>query len=241
MTSSVTGSTEVTNPYAVVNGTTSGSSGTGSSIDPNSAQGIQNRFLTLLTAQLKAQDPSNPMDNNQITSQMAQISSVTGMENLNTTMKSVLQSQISSQSLLAATTVGRQALVASDSMQWDGNTTGVPAVAAIALDTAADQMTVTVKNAAGQVMNSYTVDKPQAGMNAFAWDGKDSSGTLQPAGAYSFSAVATAASASGSTQVPATGYANQKILAVGWDSAGAPQLVMSNGKRYSMSDVQQIS
>lgn len=240
MASAVTNDT-TSNPYDVVNGNRPTSSGSGSTVDPNSAQGIQNRFLTLLTAQLRAQDPSNPMDNNQITSQMAQISSVTGMENLNQTMKSVLQSQISSQSLLAATTVGRQALVASDSLPWDGNTNGIPTVGAVSLDAPADQMVVTVQNAAGQVINSYTVNKPQAGLNAFAWDGKDSNGTVMPAGAYSFNAVATTAGATGATQVKSTNYANQKILAVGWDSSGAPQLITANGKRYSMSDVQQIS
>lgn len=237
--------TEASNPYAIVNKKTTDSSGTAiganAEVDPNSAQGIQNRFLTLLTAQLKAQDPMNPMDNSQITSQMAQISQVTGMQNLNQTMQSMLQSQVGSQSLLAATTVGRSALVAGNTMTWDGNTKGVPAVGAVSLDGGADQLTVSVQNPAGLIVDSFTIDKPQAGMNAFSWDGTDGHGNPLPAGTYAFSAKATKAGESGAVDVKSTAYGNQTIVGVAWDSSGAPQLVLADGSRVALSDVKQIS
>jgi len=248
MTTSVSNNTNDPNynPYSVVNGTGSGSSsssssGASASVDPNSAQAIQDRFLKLLTTQLTAQDPTNPMDNSQITSQMAQISSVTGLQNLNQSMQQLLQSQMSSQSLLAANTVGRQAMVASNSLAWDANTKGTSTVGMVSLASAADQMTVTIQNAAGQTVGSLDVSKPQAGMNTFSWDGKDSAGNVLPAGYYSFNAVATKAGANGAEQVAATPYANETIAGVTWDSAGTPQLVLNSGKRVGMSEVQMIS
>jgi flagellar basal-body rod modification protein FlgD len=65
---------------SAMNGTSSSSStSNSSSLDNNSPDAIQNRFLTLLIAQMKNQDPSNPMDNSQLTTQMAQLSTVSGI------------------------------------------------------------------------------------------------------------------------------------------------------------------
>jgi flagellar basal-body rod modification protein FlgD len=94
----------------MLNGNSSGTGSTNANTD-TSAQGIQDRFLKLLVTQLQAQDPMNPMDNSQITSQMAQISQVSGMQTLNTAMQSLVQSQAANQSLMAATMIGKQALV----------------------------------------------------------------------------------------------------------------------------------
>jgi flagellar basal-body rod modification protein FlgD len=229
------------NPYAVLNGKAAadGAPG-GDKADPTSAQGIQDRFLTLLTTQLRAQDPTNPMDNSQITSQMAQISSVTGLQNLNQSMQSMLQAQRSSQSLLASTTVGRQALVAGNTLQWDANTRGVAAIGAVSLDGPAEHLTVSVLNAAGQPVDSFNIDKPQVGMNAFSWDGHDSNGKALPAGQYTFNVDASLPGKEGPVQVPATSYANQTISGVAMDNTGAPQVVLSNGTRMALSDVKQI-
>ena len=56
------------------------------------AEDQQTKFLTLLTTQLKNQDPLNPMDNAQMTSQLAQISTVDGIERLNATLASMMSS-----------------------------------------------------------------------------------------------------------------------------------------------------
>lgn len=242
MTTSVTNSSTVTNPYAILNGTSASSStSSGSTVSPTSAQGIENQFLTLLTTQLQSQDPTNPMDNSAITSQMAQISQVTGMQNLNQTMQSLLSSQLSSQSLMAAGTIGGQALVSGNSLTWGGSgSAGVGA--GVSLASAASQMAVTVKNAAGQTVDTINVSNPTSGMNTFTWDGTDGNGNVEPAGNYTFSATATATGTNGSaTAVTATPYANQTIKAVSWDSSGNPQLVLSGGQTVAMSAVQQIS
>ena len=75
------------------------------------AEDQQTKFLTLLTTQLKNQDPLNPMDNAQMTSQLAQISTVDGIERLNTTLASMMSSTSETQALQMAALVGHGALV----------------------------------------------------------------------------------------------------------------------------------
>lgn len=72
----------------------SNTSGTG-----NNAQDLQNQFLTMLVTQLKNQDPTNPMDNSQLTTQLAQINTLSGIEKLNTTLGSISGQISTSQSL----------------------------------------------------------------------------------------------------------------------------------------------
>jgi len=79
----------------------------GTRASQNATQASQDRFLTLLVTQLKNQDPLNPMDNSQVTSQMAQLSTVSGIEKLNSTVNTLSQSFKSGQNLQAANMIGR--------------------------------------------------------------------------------------------------------------------------------------
>ena len=76
---------------ANINDTTSSSSASSAlnSTGTNSSSDLQSSFLTLLVAQLKNQDPTNPLQNNELTSQLAQISTLSGIEKLNTTLRSI--------------------------------------------------------------------------------------------------------------------------------------------------------
>jgi flagellar basal-body rod modification protein FlgD len=82
----------------------SNTSGTG-----NNAQDLQNQFLTMLVTQLKNQDPTNPMDNSQLTTQLAQINTLSGIEKLNTTLGSISGQISTSQSLQSSTLIGHGA------------------------------------------------------------------------------------------------------------------------------------
>ena len=73
----------------------------GANAKNNTSQDLNNSFLTLLVAQLKNQDPTNPMQNNELTSQLAQINTVQGIEKLNTTLGSISGQINSNQSLQA--------------------------------------------------------------------------------------------------------------------------------------------
>ncbi|CRL46352.1 Basal-body rod modification protein FlgD [Sodalis glossinidius str. 'morsitans'] len=84
---------------------TTSSSGSESSAD------LQNNFLTLLVAQLRNQDPTNPLDNAELTTQLAQISILSSIENLNTMLGSISSQLTTSQNLQATTLVGHGVMV----------------------------------------------------------------------------------------------------------------------------------
>lgn len=89
----------------------SSSSTSSSGSSTSSAADLQNQFLTLLVAQMKNQDPTNPMDNSQLTSQLAQISTLNGIEQLNTTLGSISGQIDNSQQLQSASLIGRGVMV----------------------------------------------------------------------------------------------------------------------------------
>jgi flagellar basal-body rod modification protein FlgD len=147
----------------------------------------QNRFLKLLTTQLRMQDPLNPMDNAQVTSQLAQISTVDGITKLNKTLEALMDSSSEAQHLQAAGLVGHAVLVEGSTMELvDGNAMG-----GIELATAADQVFVTIKSASGVVVREMKLGDADAGVTQFVWDGKDNAGTaVAQDQKYSFSVEA---------------------------------------------------
>ncbi|MDZ4252355.1 MAG: flagellar hook assembly protein FlgD [Sulfuritalea sp.] len=160
--------------------------GTGSAKPTSATTDAQNRFLRLLTTQLKNQDPLNPMDNAQMTSQLAQISTVDGIEKLNATLQKLLSSSVDSEAMQAAALVGHQVMVAGS-----GLTLGdAGAVGGLELKSAADQVSVTIKDSNGIVMRTLDLGDLDAGMHNFVWDGKTDSGAQAVNGSYGISILA---------------------------------------------------
>jgi flagellar basal-body rod modification protein FlgD len=149
----------------------------------------QDRFLTLLVTQMKSQDPLNPLDNAQVTSQLAQISTVTGIDKLNETLKTLSSMFSASQSLQAAALIGRGILAEGSGLTLQD---GV-AVGGYELSGQADKVTISIKDAAGRVIHSEDIGSRPAGSGFFQWDGIQSDGTAAPAGQYSFSVEAVRA------------------------------------------------
>jgi len=151
------------------------SSGSGTTASKNAA-GSEDRFLKLLVAQLSNQDPMNPMDNAQMTSQMAQISTVTGVQQVNQAIQDLSAQLSSMQMLQSSSLVGRSVLV-------DGARLPVSAgKAAGALDlvAAADSVKVDILSAGGQVLDTIDLGARAAGRQTFEWDanGRMTSGTV---------------------------------------------------------------
>ena len=122
----------------------------------------QDRFLKLLVSQMKNQDPMNPMDNAQVTSQMAQISTVTGIGQLNDTISGFLGKLSGLESLQGASLSGRQVLVSGDSLELANGA----ATAGFELPAAADDVTMTVKDSSGRTLYRNNLGK-QNGRRAF--------------------------------------------------------------------------
>ena len=136
----------------------------GSATTKNEA-GSQDRFLKLLVAQMQNQDPMNPLDNAQVTSQMAQINTVSGIDKLNTTVAGLNGQLVQLQALQGATLVGRDVTVAGNRLSVQG---GV-GVGGFELTSAADQVKVEILNAAGHVVGSVPLGAASAGRHAFEW------------------------------------------------------------------------
>ncbi|OMG56930.1 flagellar biosynthesis protein FlgD [Azonexus hydrophilus] len=151
------------------------------------AADLEGRFLTLLMAQIKNQDPLNPMDNAQVTSQMAQLNTVSGIEKLNTSMTQLLNGYNEAQGMQAAAIIGKNVMIAGNSLPLaDGKAFG-----GIALVGNADSVKVTIKDASGKEIQTEELGEHKAGTFYFAWDGKDADGNAVPDGNYSFSVTAT--------------------------------------------------
>ncbi len=201
------------------------------SSNPLSSGASEDRFLTLLVAQLRNQDPLNPLDNAQVTTQMAQISTVSGIDRLNATLKSLAAAFAEAQSLQAAALIGREVLVPGDALELgtDGATGG------FALAEAADAVTVTIRDAAGNVVQRVDLGAQDAGVHSLAWDGANDAGEPMAAGSYRFGVSASRSGAS----VPATALAAARVLGVARD-AGGTQLELSGLGRRGYAEVKQI-
>lgn len=192
----------------------------------------ENRFLKLLTTQLKNQDPLNPLDNAQMTSQMAQISTVNGIEKLNATLEKMMASSNDSQAVQAAGMLGHQVFVAGNGLSLSS---GGQAAAGIEVPQAVDNLTVTITDGNGGVVRTLSLGAQSAGLLTFGWDGKNDAGTPVAAGRYSF---AVAADQNGKA-VSGTKYELAPVTGILRDKNGV-RIELGQLGDYAMSDIRQI-
>lgn len=217
-----------------VSSNTSTSSGSGS---VTSAADMQDQFLTLLVAQLQNQDPTNPMDNSQLTSQMAQISTVSGIEKLNSTVESVASQLASMQMLQGVSMIGRTVLS-------DGNQLGLVAsedeegniklsgTAAFDLEGSASNVTVTITDANGKIVDTIEMGSAQAGRNYFTWDGSNYTGESMD---LRFKVTAT----NGDAAVKSTTLSPNAVVATSI-SNGSLMLELANGESINYNSVKAV-
>jgi flagellar basal-body rod modification protein FlgD len=180
------------------------------------------RFLKLLVTQLKNQDPMNPMDNAQLTSQMAQINTVAGIEKLNTSMSKMtdkLSAQLlQSQTLQGATMVGRQV--------WTGGTAlsveGGKGVGAFELPRAATAVSVDVLSSSGAVIGKVDLGAQASGRRTFQW--------VVPEGTNPSGLTFRVNALSGKQAVQATTQSADRVTAV---TAGPDGLVLQLSRQGS--------
>ncbi|HXW65628.1 MAG TPA: FlgD immunoglobulin-like domain containing protein [Burkholderiaceae bacterium] len=207
-----------------------------------SPQDLAKTFLTLLVAQMNNQDPLNPVDNTQLTEEMAQISTVTGINNLNTTVASLMSQLQQSAMLQSAQLTGHSVMVAGSNMTLasntsSGSTTGESAVGAYSLASAAQNVTVTISDASGQTVKTLQLGPQGAGLQDFSWDGTTDSGATAAVGNYQFTVQA---SSSSGAAVKATSYNLQTVVGSVPQSNGTTQLMLGNGTQVPYSAIAQI-
>jgi flagellar basal-body rod modification protein FlgD len=160
------------------------SSASTTGVDKSMIAGNFQTFLTLLTTQLKNQNPLDPLDTNQFTQQLVQFAQVEQQLKQNEQLATLVSIEKSAAATTALAYVGQTvafdgqtATLANNKASW---TLQVPAAA---------NVTVTVKSATGQTVytGTYGMD---AGTQTFVWDGVDNNGTKWPDGTYTMSATA---------------------------------------------------
>ena len=173
-----------------------------SAITSTSAAGTQEQFLKLLTTQLQNQDPLSPMDNAELTSQIAQINTVTGITALNTSIAGLSTQFLQMQTLQGASLVGKDVIVPGNKLDIaSGDAQG-----GFSLDSAADTVQVQIMNPAGKVLDTVQLGAQKAGMHSFDW----ASGTYDSTSNLTFKVTAS----SGTTPLAATALMRDQINAV---------------------------
>ncbi len=187
----------------------------------------QDRFLKLLVAQLNNQDPMNPMDNAQMTSQMAQINTVTGIQQVNDTLKSMAEQFTAMQVLQGSSMVGHDVLI-------EGNTlTAQDGIASGAIDLAAkaESVKVDIVTSGGQIVDTLNLGALDAGRHNFDWDASSYQGT----GDVSFKVTATL----GGKPIENTALTQAKVMSVGSEN-GSMNVQLQNRAAVAYSSVKAI-
>lgn len=191
------------------------------------AEKSQDRFLKLLVAQLNNQDPMNPMDNAQMTSQMAQINTVSGIQQLNDTMKSMATQYTAMQTLQGASMVGRDVMTEGNSLSITNGT----AKAGIDLAEDASNVTVQVLSPGGQLLDTLNLGAMSAGRHNFEWNAASYTGTGSPV--YKVSA------SQGGKAVSTTSLARSTVESVSAES-GALSLTLKTGQSIAYNAIKAI-
>ncbi len=198
-------------------GTAVGSTTSTNSNNATDPQASQDRFLKLLVAQINNQDPLNPMDNAQMTTQMAQINTVSGIQELNATLKGMADQMSATQSLQGATLIGREVLIDGTDLSFEGNV----AKGALSLPSSASQVYVDIVGVNGEIIDTVDMGARSAGQHAFEWN----TGAIPVASVASFNVRAS----QGAEVISATPLSRVKVSSVGM-SNGAINLQLANGR-----------
>jgi len=169
-----------------INAVTSATAASATAVSKTTDDG-QDRFLKLLISQMKNQDPLNPMDNAQVTSQMAQISTVSGIDKLNTSIVSMMSQFAGMEAVQGASLAGRDVMVAGNGMTL---TSGV-AAGGFELPSAVDAVAITVYDANAQAVHTTQLGAAPAGIQRFEWDGMTDAGKPAADGHYTFKVTTT--------------------------------------------------
>jgi flagellar basal-body rod modification protein FlgD len=190
--------------------------------------GSQDRFLKLLVTQLQNQDPLSPMDNAELTSQIAQINTVTGIATLNTSVQGLSSQFLQMQTVQGAALVGKDVIVPGNKVDIaEGVGQG-----GYQIDSAADAVKVEILNPAGRVVDTLNLGAQSSGMHGFDWP----SGTYDDSSNLTFRITAT----NGSTTLTSTALMRDKVNAVS-TSGNALMLDLENAGTIPYSTVKAIN
>ncbi|MFM2449007.1 MAG: hypothetical protein RIS44_1457 [Pseudomonadota bacterium] len=186
--------------------------------------GSADRFLKLLVAQMQNQDPLNPMDNAQVTSQMAQINTVNGIEKLNTTVENLSGQFSQLQAMQSTSLVGRDVVVPGSRIDVNDHV----GQGGFQLDAAADNVKIEILSSGGAVIDTLNLGAQGSGMNSFNWPAGERTNNDN----ISFRVIAR----SGANPVPNTPLMRDRVDAVS-TNGGAINLQLQYSGQVAYTDV----
>ncbi|WP_286265337.1 flagellar hook assembly protein FlgD [Thalassotalea atypica] len=195
----------------------------------------QEDFFALMTQELAHQDPTKPVENNEMISQMTAFSTTDGVAQLNDQFTQFANSMSSSQALQASSLVGRSVLVEDNVFALNE---GEEVKGKIVTDLPASSVNIYVENTAGEIIQTVPVGNFAAGEHAFTWDGMTSSGESAPAGAYRFRVAGLVDGQA--SELQAMTY--RKVDSVTLAGAGGNILLnLNGGSSMALADVVEVS
>lgn len=228
-TNVIPGTTSAITATAVNNNTTSTSSTSNSTgIDRNTLAGNFQTFLTLLTTQLKNQNPLDPLDTNQFTQQLVQFAGIEQQLKSNDQLKSLVEIEKSAQATQALVYVGSNVAVDGSKAVFDKSATW---------NFKSDKDTtaqITITNAAGQTAYTGNFSLKQ-GNSSFVWDGKGNDGVQWPAGTYTL--TATGKDSSGNNVAIST---EVQGIVDSVDLTASPPLLSIGGQTYTTDKIKRV-
>ena len=194
----------------------------------------QQDFFALLTKQLAYQDPTKPVENNEMISQMTAFSTTDGVAQLNEQFTAFASSMSSSQALQASSLVGQSVLV-------DDNTFGLVegdgSKGKMVTNQPASNVYIYVENSAGAVVQTVPVGSVQAGEFSFQWDGQTAQGVPAKSGAYRYRVAGLVDGQASELQT----MTYRKVDSVTLAGANGIVLNLNGGNSMSLADVVEVS
>jgi flagellar basal-body rod modification protein FlgD len=193
----------------------------------------KDEFLKLMMAQLGSQDPTAPADSNAFVAQLAQFTSLEQMQNMNSSLESLLVGQTSANNTQALNLVGKDILYKTDQITLG---TGETPTASAKLSAQASTITATITDDSGRVVRTLQLGGHDAGDVEVKWDGKEESGNSAKAGKYTISI--TAKDAKGNI-VDVEQRASGQVSGVSFEK-GYPEIIVGD-QHLKMSEIVEIN
>ena len=194
-----------------------------------SSADLSKNFLKMLTVQLQNQDPMNPMDNAAMTSQLAALNQVDGINKLNTSVTALVAQMQSANFMNLSSSVGKTALAEGSQIYFSGQAVGMSAK----LDSPAESLKAVIRDGSGQIVNQFDFGPTPAGMDDFIWDGGDDAGKQVKSGMYTLELTAT--DAQGKTSAPKS-YVGAMVASIGQEGTDM-KVGLSDGRNILTTDI----
>jgi flagellar basal-body rod modification protein FlgD len=200
-------------------------------MDGTSSSELQNNFLKLLTVQLQNQDPMNPVESAEMTSQLAQLNMVDGINTMNKTMSSLVEMMRGADFVNYSNTVGRSALVSGNEMFFDGQN---PIAFALQFAKPMPKASLQITDASGNIVKSMDLGAVQSDLMNMYWDGLAADGQQLQAGKYRI----VAKGVDGASEMAPSTFVSSIVAAVG-RTGNDINLTLADGKKILPKDVVQ--